>query len=496
MRPRREMPAGRPAGMEAATGQAARMAGHDNDDEPAGNGGERRRRPPVGLGHRRRRHARLVPCLALVLLGHAAAGAPPTEAASGPLTLAEALEMARANQPALRQAEGARTVADAQADLTRAPLLPQLTASGGYARATANFVAPAGSLPTNVGGAGAASSFDNYGFWRFGVAGSQLIWDFGQTLNHWRAAEASRAAQAESVRATAAQVDYNVRIAFFTARAARELVKVATDTLSNLEKHLAQIQGFVELGTHPEIDLSQARADRANGRVQLINAENAYDVARAQLNLAMGVERAVDYELSDDGLTAVDGEDADVGKLVDEAARARPEIGNLRLLVESQELQLRSAREGHLPSLGLNASFTDNGPALDRLTWNASTSLVLSVPIFLGGQIDAQTRQSRGQLVQARAQLDLEHQQVRLDVEQGRLGVRAAKAAISAAADALANTSDRLRLAEGRYQTGVGSVIELGDAQVAQTAAAAQRVQAEYQLYTARAQLLKALGRT
>ena len=139
------------------------------------------------------------------------------------------------------------------------------------------------------------------------MAGSQLIWDFGQTLNHWRAAEASRAAQAESVRATAAQVDYNVRIAFFTARAARELVKVATDTLSNLEKHLAQIQGFVELGTHPEIDLSQARADRANGRVQLINAEKAYDVARAQLNLAMGVERAVDYELSDDGLTAVDG---------------------------------------------------------------------------------------------------------------------------------------------------------------------------------------------
>jgi outer membrane protein len=412
------------------------------------------------------------------------------------LTLAEALALARANQPTLEQAEGARVAADAGADLARAPLLPQLNASGTYSRATANFVAPAGSLPSGLGGRASVSSFDNYPFWRFGVSASQLIWDFGQTPNRWRAAKAGAEAQAQSYHVTAAQVDFNVRIAFFTARAARELVGVAKDTLANLEKHLAQIEGFVELGTHPAIDLSQARADRANGRVQLINAENGYDVARAQLNLAMGVERSVDYQLSDDGLTPVDGEDAEVEKLVDEAARARPELGNLRLLVTSQELQVRSAREGYLPSLGLAANFSDNGAALDQLTWNASGLLVLSVPIFLGGQVDAQVRQNRGLLTQARAQLELEHQQVRLDVEQGRLGVRAAKAAISAAADALANTTDRLRLAEGRYQTGVGSIIELGDAQVAETAAAAQRVQAEYQLYTARAQLLRALGRS
>ena len=50
-------------------------------------------------------------------------------------------------------------------------------------------------------------------------------------------------------------------------------------------------------------------------------------------------------------------------------------------------------------------------------------------------------------------------------------------------------------LAEGRYQAGVGNIIELGDAQVAQTSAAAQAVQAEYNLATARAQLGRALGR-
>ena len=57
------------------------------------------------------------------------------------------------------------------------------------------------------------------------------------------------------------------------------------------------------------------------------------------------------------------------------------------------------------------------------------------------------------------------------------------------------NAKDRLRLAEGRYETGVGSIIELGDAQIALTAAGQQNVQAEYGLSQARAQLVKALGR-
>ncbi len=429
----------------------------------------------------------------------------PDRVPAAALTLAEALRTARERQPTLRQAQGARAAADAQADLAKAPLLPQVNASGAYSRATANYVAQPGTLPKSFEGAGGAtgttasasapSAYQTFPFLRFGATATQLIWDFGQTPNRWRAAKAAAEAQAESFRVTETQVAFNVRIAFFTARAAKEMVGVAKETLANLEKHLAQVQGFVDVGTHPEIDLTQVRADRANGRVQLINAENAYDVARAQLNLAMGVERSVDYDLADDGLVAVDGEEAEVGALVDEAVKVRPEIGNLRQLVASHELTLRSAHGGHLPSLGFNTNLTDNGAAFDRLTWNWSGALVLSVPIYLGGQVDAQIRQSEAQLVQTRAQLDSEHQQVRLEVEQARLNVRAAKSVIAAAADALANTRDRLRLAEGRYQAGVGNIIELGDAQVAETTAAAQRVQADYQLFTARAQLLKALGR-
>jgi outer membrane protein len=120
---------------------------------------------------------------------------------------------------------------------------------------------------------------------------------------------------------------------------------------------------------------------------------------------------------------------------------------------------------------------------------------LLTWPIFQGFLTRGQVREAEANLAALEAQRDGLRQQVRLEVDQARLAVRAAKEALIAAGEALENAQVRLRLAEGRYQTGVGSVIELGDAQTALTNAAGQKVQAEYNLAQARAQLLKALGR-
>jgi outer membrane protein len=423
-----------------------------------------------------------------------AAPALPDVVASAPVvTLAEALRAARAHQPVLDLARGNSTTARGLADQTRGGLLPQLSAIASYTRATSNFVPqPGGTVPN---GTQASTSFATNPLWRLGVNASQLVYDFGETINRWKASRVAADAVDESLHVSEALVDYNARVAFFTARAAKDLVGVARDTLANQEKHLAQVQGFVEVGTHPEIDLSQARADRATAQLQVINAENSYSVARAMLNQAMGVERSVDYDLSNEEFPAVDGEDGQVEVLIDDAKGKRPEMANLRLNLKSQELGLRSAHDMYWPNLGLSGSANESGPQLDQTTWNFSGVVTLSVPLLQGGAIDAQIHQAQGEVVQAQAQLETERQQVRLDVEQARLGIRAAKGAIAAAEDALANTRDRLRLAEGRYTTGVGSIIELGDAQVALTTTAAQRVSAQYQLYTARAQLLKALGK-
>jgi outer membrane protein len=416
---------------------------------------------------------------------------PDAVAAAHVVTLNEALRAARAHQPALDLARGNSVTARGQADQARSALLPQLSATGTFKVGTTAFVPQPGGMSTS-----SASKGGTIETWAAALNASQLVYDFGETINRWKAARAAADAVDASVHTTAAQVDYNARSAFFTARAAKDLVGVARDTLANQEKHLAQVQGFVDVGTHPQIDLTQAKADRATAQLQLINAENSYATARAMLNQAMGVERSIDYDLSDEELPPVEGEDGPVEALVDDAKRQRPEMANLRLNLKSQELSLRSANDMYWPNLALSGSASEGAAVPMAPSLNVLGAVTLSVPLLQGGAIDAQIHQAEGQVTQAHAQLETERQQVRLDVEQARLGIRAAKAAITAAEDALANTRDRLRLAEGRYTTGVGSIIELGDAQVALTTAAAQKVAAEYQLYTARAQLLKALGKT
>ncbi|TMA25628.1 MAG: TolC family protein [Deltaproteobacteria bacterium] len=424
--------------------------------------------------------------LALALLGQAA----------GPrvLTLEEALRTARERQPQLRQARAATGAAGARSSEAFAALLPQLTATASYQRTTANFINRPGSAPRTFN-TDTNSSFSLYNFFSGNISASQLLWDFGAAPNRWRAARAQEESSVSSERATALLVGFNVRSAYFAARASRSLVKVARDSLDNFNKHLEQIEAFVGAGTRPDIDLAQARTDSANARVTLINAENTYLTAKAQLNQAMGIEGPVDYDIADEALPPIKGEEAELPPLLEEALKARPEVASLEQQVRAQQLTASSIEGQYGPSLAATLGFTQGGTSISQLGWNASAGLTLSWNLFQGGLTRAQVREAEANAAGAVAQLDILRQQIRLDLDQARLAVRAARESVGAAQEALINARERLRLAEGRYETGVGSVIELGDAQVALTSAAAQAVQADDRLATARAQLLHALGR-
>ncbi|BDG05140.1 TolC family protein [Anaeromyxobacter oryzae] len=412
------------------------------------------------------------------------------------LSLAEAERSALERQPQLAQARSTTEAASARADQARAPLLPQVSGTASYQRLTGNFVARPGSFPTTGGGTTTSrASWGTTDYYAFGLTASQLVWDFGQTSGRWRSAQALATAQRDSERATEVQVLLTVRAAFFGARAQRDLVHVASDTLANQEAHLRQVEGFVRAGTRPEVDLWQARTDRANAQVQLINAENAYAIARAQLNQAMGVTGSTDYEVASDTLPPVEEEDGIVDALVPEAERNRPDLVSLEEQARAQDLTAGALQGGYGPSLGISTGFTDAGPTIGSTVWNWNATATLTWNLFQGGLTRAQVQEARANGSAVRAEAEVLRQQIRVDVDQARLAVRAAKSSLGAANDALTNSKERLRQAERRYQLGVGSLIDLGDAQLAETAAAAQLVQAEFNLSTSRAQLLRALGR-
>jgi outer membrane protein len=420
----------------------------------------------------------------------AGAQGPPTRV----VTLAEVERSSMGAQPQLLVARAATSVAEAEAEQARSPLLPQVTGTASYMRETGNFaLRPGVAVPATAAGWSLSRSFD---YWTFGLNGTQLLYDFGQTYQRYHAAQSNVDAQRLQEHTTRLAVLSTVRRAYFNARAMKELVDVGLETLDAQNRHLAQVEGYVRVGTQPQIALAQQRASVATARVQLVTAQNNYETAKAQLNQAAGIAGDTDFDVADDDLANVEDEDQPLETLVGKALATRPEMAALIKQRESQQESISSAKGAYGPALSAAAGANEQGSALDGLVPNWNAGLLLTWSIFQGGLTRGQVHQAEAMLQSVDAQRSLEELQVRLDVDSARMAVRAAKATIGAAEDARTSAHEQLRLAEQRYATGVGSIIELTDAQVAYTSAAAQAVQARYALASARAQLLAALGRT
>ncbi len=426
-----------------------------------------------------------------------------------PLTLKQAEDTALRNQPTMREAHGLLEAAEGRVEEARAGYLPQLTVNGSYERTTGNpALHPGFSNAVNAssgmggasgaGGAGAKTTpiswNPQYNYYSFGATASQLIYDFGQTSNRWRAAAASRDAAGDNTHTAVLQTLLNVRRAYFVARAQRDLVAVAEETVTNQEKHVEQTQAFVRTGIQPDINLATVQTALANAKVQLVTARNNYAVAEAQVAQAMGVPVGLSFSLSDAELPPVAGEDGPAETLVDQALRNRPELANVVDQRRAQELTVRSLKGSYGPSLSAVANITELGIALDGLVPNWYVGLGLTWNILQGGLTRGQVREARGTLENLVGQEDALKLQVQVDVQQGRLSVQAAKATIGASEEAVVNARQQLTLAEQRYAHGLGNAVELSDAQVAYTSAEAQLVQAKFNLASARAQLLAALG--
>lgn len=418
--------------------------------------------------------------------GVAAPGAPPAPASpSSPVvTLDDAVRLARENAPSLRAARASADAADARVRQSLSPLLPQLSAAAGWERSTSNSGLPFAPDPT----------LDLSGQMTLSATATQAVVDL-PAWSRWRAARASARAEAGSARAAELDAVLAARTAFFQARATKALVAVARAALENQEAHFRKVDAFVQQGMRPPIDLAQARTDRANARARLVAAENDYATARVRLNQAMGITGPTDYDVASAPFPAVEGEDRPLEPLLEEAIAAVPDLAAQEALLEAAEGSIRAAQGGYLPRLGLSAGAAETGPDAGDLTWNVRLGATLSWNLFQGGLTAAQVAEARAGLEGQRARRDLLLHQVRADVDSARLAVRAALALLEADQEAVEAARERQRLAEARYASGAGSALELSDAILSRTSAEAQLVQAEYQLASARAQLLRALGR-
>ncbi|HET8541299.1 MAG TPA: TolC family protein [Anaeromyxobacter sp.] len=395
------------------------------------------------------------------------------------ITLDDAVAAAVAHRPAVRASREAAAADEASAREARGALLPQVALDARYAHARTD---PADDRPFTTDTNGAS------------LSGDLLVWDFGRTSSRWRSAQASAEAASEDARATAQQAILEARLAYFGVLEAIALDEVATETVANAERHLGDTEAMVQAGSRAAIDLARLRTQLASARAALVRTHEAVRTARTRLDVAMGAPGQPRYATVAPSIPALAAELRPTDALFVDAVQARPELASLRASVSAGAHALKAADRALWPSLRASAGATGAGSdALDP-AWTTSAGVTLSWPLFDGLSSRAAARGARARLEATRAQLDDRGQQVWREIDGAASDVASARAQLPAAEEGVAAARELLGYAEARYREGVGSSLELADAELALANAAAQRVQVEYDLASARARLLAAVG--
>ncbi|MBA3504069.1 MAG: TolC family protein, partial [Deltaproteobacteria bacterium] len=329
-----------------------------------------------------------------------------------------------------------------------------------------------------------------------GAQASWRIYDFGQTSLAIHAAELSAEATRFALQSDVLDVRTGVEIAYLEAVARQRLITVAETTVKSEEVHLDQARKFVAAQAKDPIEVVQAQARAANAKSSLAQAQSAQAIAMANLRAAIGwLDATRAPVVTNTWPTPPEQEPVQLVALVEQARKDRIEIRGFDKEIAAAQANLDAADAQRRPVLSANAS-TQWGPGegdwSPEPTWSAG--ITLSWDLLDGGRARAEQRIAKANLLSAQAQRDSLLVLLTSQIELARAQIIANRANVVASTEAVTAARAQLRLAEARYTQGLGSQIELADAQTAVTTAEGNLVTAEWQLADAWATLRRALG--
>lgn len=418
--------------------------------------------------------------------------APPVSMSAGPpqvvgrlLSLDEAVAIGLSTQPQIQARLYDYAAARHRVSQALAPLLPQLT---GTVSATRSLQT---TLSTSSGTLTPVQSNRQFGDTFFGqVALSQLLFDFGKAMAATDAARKLATVALESIELQRQLIALAVKEAYTNINFSQRLIAVAQQSFDRAQLNLRSARGFFEVGTRPKSDVARAEVDVANARVDIIRARNAQRLARVALNTAMGIDVDVPTQIQDNLL--YEPVQFDRQQLRAEALRQRPEHRQTKLQVEVTEAQERQAYRNFFPNISGTGTY---GGTQTELNESWSLGLTLSWTLFDGGNLIAKHQEAKANLDAARARVKASELDIIQNVEQAEISAEEAQERIQAAQAAVASAEENFRLAQGRFDAGVGTILELTDAQLALTQAQNTETQALSDFRIALYRLERALGR-
>ncbi len=399
------------------------------------------------------------------------------------LTLGQAALMAARNHPDLKisRAQWEQSVARWQGAYD--PYYPNLNGSVNYSYSEAQSAATGGQALIRQGGT------RNYSL---GLTATQMLLDFGRTRSAVLGAEKTRDAAETDLENKTQDVLLNVAVQYFGLLRAQQSVTLNQDNVRNALTQLGRAQGQYQAGTKAKIEVTRAQADLAAAEFALIQAQNNERRVRAALSTSVGDVQLADYAVQE---LAVNPPKLSEAQVIDIAAETRPDLKAVKLRLEASRYNAEQQELQYWPSLNANARYGWSDKTFLPSPYSWSVGLSLDVPIFNEPFLSQQLASAQASVKIAEAQVELTGLNARQQVVEAYSAMQEAQQQIVSAQSALSVAQENFRLASERYQVGVGSSLEISDAQRLLVQARAQELQAKFDLQTATVRLYRQLGR-
>jgi outer membrane protein len=347
---------------------------------------------------------------------------------------------------------------------------------------------------SNGGNDHAADTFSSLG------TVNMTLYNFGKREGTVQSAKDTLTAVQQDYATTSQDTVLLIKTAYYLYLGTQAIVNVRKDTVRSRELLVRQARGFFEVGTRAKIDVARAEANLYSAQADLIQAENAVKIAWVTLRNTMGSPRLPEQPVAED--TPEVEMSMNLAGARNIAFENRSELKSFEAQRKASDQLIAVARRGHLPDLNFDATYgrrhVSDQTGLNTFplqpTW--SVGLSFNIPIFDGFRTTNRVEESLHNYYQVRANEEDRRQTIALEVEQSYLRVVETQERIKANEAAAKAAKENLDLAQGRYQVGVGSIIEITDAETLYTDAQTTYIRTVYDYKIADAQLARAMGDT
>jgi outer membrane protein len=404
------------------------------------------------------------------------------------LTLQEAEALAVKNHPQVLAQQDVIGAVNQRVTEARSAYYPQVDADITSSEANLGARIGAGYLT-------ASRLFNRVGL---GFTINQLVSDFGRTSNLVAQQRLLTNAAQQDYQATQYDVLAALNRAYFGTLRAQALIKVAQETVAARQEVVNQVTALAQNLLRSQLDVSFATVNLAQAQLLLIQSQNELKAFYAEMTRALGQEQTATYDLVEQPLPPSPSEN--VEQLVMQAIQNRPELASLRLNQQAATRFEQAEKDLSLPNVNI-IGVTGYLPYVDQITLPrvipneyAGGGINLQIPVFNGHLFSARREEAHYRALEADQRLRDRAQQVERDVRTAWTTSMTAYQNLDVTAQLLRQATLAMSLAQGRYDNGLSTIVDLTLAQTNLTEAEIQNLSAKYDYQMQYANLQYTLG--